>query len=291
VPVPSKVTAARLGDWPVRWTATVPPVLPKGAVDLKLSTEKVIVAAVRRIADRNFVLRHVEGLDAVFVPAASATGPLAEIEADTGPVVRKFDGRRSLKEAAAETPLDEFDTSKIACALLFLGLIERAAEPAIETTIADSGPLFSADELDSGLSIGEAPPFPAPEASAADAVGLLVSEPLPEPPTAAPQPEPALAEPPIPPPASVAPRPRAVVPAPPTVTPQPRARVPPPVTAPEPAAEPATMLLPSAPEMPATTVVGTKFSAPAMASVNASDRSARAARQLAPIAHGSTRRP
>src|SRR5512147_2107195 len=38
-------------------------VLPKGAVDLKLSTERLVLTAVRRISDRTFVLRHLEGLD------------------------------------------------------------------------------------------------------------------------------------------------------------------------------------------------------------------------------------
>ena len=36
-------------------------VLPKGAVDLKLATERVAMAAVRRIEDREFVLRHLGG--------------------------------------------------------------------------------------------------------------------------------------------------------------------------------------------------------------------------------------
>ena len=36
-------------------------VLPKGAIDLKLSTERLVLASVRRIADRNFVLRHLVG--------------------------------------------------------------------------------------------------------------------------------------------------------------------------------------------------------------------------------------
>src|SRR4029453_8977042 len=35
-------------------------VLPKGAVDLKLSTEKLVAASVRRIDDRGFVLRHLD---------------------------------------------------------------------------------------------------------------------------------------------------------------------------------------------------------------------------------------
>ena len=49
-------------------------VLPKGAVDLKLSTERLVLSAVRRIADRNFVLRHLEGLDVVFAPVARGHG-------------------------------------------------------------------------------------------------------------------------------------------------------------------------------------------------------------------------
>src|SRR5947207_13625746 len=40
-------------------------VLPKGAIDLKLSTEKVVLAAVRRVSDRAFVLRHLDNLDVV----------------------------------------------------------------------------------------------------------------------------------------------------------------------------------------------------------------------------------
>jgi septal ring-binding cell division protein DamX len=178
-------------------------VLPKGAVDLKLATEKVIVAAVRRISDRNFVLRHVEGLDAVLAPTAQSAGPLAEIEADTGPLARMFDGRRTLKEAASAAALDEFDASKIASALLFLGLVERSNEAAADTTLADAEPLFTTADLDSGLDLGgtlriEAPaelPVPRPT----DA-----TLPIPGP---APAPEPPLAEPPIPPPAPRLPAP------------------------------------------------------------------------------------
>src|SRR5436190_14449012 len=43
-------------------------VLPKGAVDLKLSTERLIIAAVRRVSDRGFVLRHLESLETVLRP-------------------------------------------------------------------------------------------------------------------------------------------------------------------------------------------------------------------------------
>src|SRR5512139_2737406 len=42
-------------------------VLPKGAVDLRLSTEKLLLSAVQRIPDRSFALRHV-GLEMVLEP-------------------------------------------------------------------------------------------------------------------------------------------------------------------------------------------------------------------------------
>lgn len=100
-------------------------VLPKGAVDLKLSTERLVMAAVRRLTDRNFVLRHLEGLDVVFAPALQATAVVPELDAATENLLEEIDGSASLKEAAARTRLDEFEAAKIACALLFLGVIER----------------------------------------------------------------------------------------------------------------------------------------------------------------------
>ncbi len=101
-------------------------VLPKGAVDLKLSTERLVMSAVRRLTDRNFVLRHLEGLDVIFAPSLQATAVVPELDADTENLLEEIDGKSSLKEAAARTRLDEFEAAKIACAMLFLGVIERA---------------------------------------------------------------------------------------------------------------------------------------------------------------------
>jgi hypothetical protein len=100
-------------------------VLPKGAVDLKLATERVIVAAVRRIADRNFVLRYIDGMENVLRPTADMHARTAEIETDTAGITHYLDGTRTLKEAAGLARLDEFEAAKIACALLFLGAVER----------------------------------------------------------------------------------------------------------------------------------------------------------------------
>jgi hypothetical protein len=155
-------------------------VLPKGAVDLKLSTERIVMAAIRRVTDRNFVLRHIDGLDAVLGPTADMVPRLSDIEAEAGGLPQHLDGRRTLKEAAASARLEEFEAAKIACGLLFLGLVERvpatvrasAAQPA---TFAD---VESGNELDLGATAANAlaPAVPAvpglepePAVSAVDA--------------------------------------------------------------------------------------------------------------------------
>src|SRR5437867_9249557 len=111
-------------------------VLPKGAVDLKLSTEKLLLAAVRRVSDRAFVLRHLDNLEVVLAPRGDKSATLGELEGETGGLVEHLDGRRTLKEAAARTRLDELDAAKVACALTFMGLADRGGEELICVTPA-----------------------------------------------------------------------------------------------------------------------------------------------------------
>jgi len=101
-------------------------VLPKGAVDLKLSTEKLLLAAVARMSDRAFVLRYIESLGVVLAPAPDAQARIGEIRSEATPLLERLDGRRSLKDAVAQTRLDEFEAAKLACSLLFLGIVARA---------------------------------------------------------------------------------------------------------------------------------------------------------------------
>jgi hypothetical protein len=133
-------------------------VLPKGAVDLKLATERLIMAAVRRVGDRNFVLRHIDGLDAVLGPTADMVPRLGEVEGETGGLPQHLDGRRTLKEAAAAARIEEFEAAKVACGLLFLGLVERV--PAAVTAAAASPVTFadvdSGNELDLGATAAQA---------------------------------------------------------------------------------------------------------------------------------------
>jgi hypothetical protein len=122
-------------------------VLPKGAVDLKLSTERLVLAAVRRIADRGFVLRHLGGLDVVLAPSDTTDADAEEIRADTAMLLDQLDGRSTLKEAAGRTALDEFEVTKIACALLFLGIVQKAGAASAGAGTA-AGKTLSDDELD-----------------------------------------------------------------------------------------------------------------------------------------------
>ena len=66
-------------------------VLPKGAVDLKLSTERLLLAAVQRIPDRSFALRHVE-LSTVLEPAPEGEAALSEVRAEVWPLLERLDG-------------------------------------------------------------------------------------------------------------------------------------------------------------------------------------------------------
>jgi septal ring-binding cell division protein DamX len=111
-------------------------VLPKGAVDLKLSTERLVLAAVRRIGDRGFVLRHVDGMETVLAPTEAMTAARPEVQPEAAGLPDALDGRMTLKEAAAHARLDEFEATKIACALMFLGLVKP--EPLGERTEAGS---------------------------------------------------------------------------------------------------------------------------------------------------------
>jgi hypothetical protein len=111
-------------------------VLPKGAVDLKLSTEKLLLAAVKRITDRAFALRHVE-LATVLEPSPDGESALSEVRADVWPLFERLDGRRTLKDAVALTRLDEFEAVKTACAMLFLGIVKRIAAASSELDLAE----------------------------------------------------------------------------------------------------------------------------------------------------------
>ena len=165
-------------------------VLPKGAVDLKLSTEKLLLAAVQRVGDRPFALRHLE-LSNVLEPSLEGESALAEVRADVWPVLERLDGRRTLKDAIALTRLDEFEAMKTACAMFFLGIVRK------KEAVPASGEVDLAEEAQSGFGQDEGPMYTVPIQSVAVAdlptksgfasesvPGFAAPEPEPEPPAA-----------------------------------------------------------------------------------------------------------
>jgi len=214
-------------------------VLPKGAVDLKLSSEKLFLAAVRRISDRNFVLRHLDGMDIVLSAAAEMERVQAAIEAEAGPAPRLFDGRRSLKDVAAEARLDEFEAAKIACALLFLGAVQRASDADLldlgATAREAVGPVEGSTDatillgddspaLDLGFPASPIPePAPEPEL---ETVPEAIPAPVYSAPEPAPEPEILAPEPVAPPPARRAPEPPTILSDAPTMVPPSPAPIP-----------------------------------------------------------------
>lgn len=168
-------------------------VLPKGAVDLKLSTERLVIAAVRHVADRAYVLRHLGGLDVVLAPVRERQEYLPQAETWAWEVMAQFDGRSTLKEAAAGTRLDEFEVAKIACALLFLGIVERRdASLSTETAFAivdDAPEIDLSDTVRAVLTTPASPATPTPEPSEP---AMTMPEPEPEPQPEPPAPSPAV---------------------------------------------------------------------------------------------------
>jgi hypothetical protein len=175
-------------------------VLPKGAVDLKLSTEKLLLAAVQRVSDRPFALRHLE-LSNVLEPSPEGETALSEVRADVWPLLERLDGNRTLKDAIALTRLDEFEAVKTACAMLFLGIVRKkeGVEPSGEVDLAqeaqsafgqDEGPMYTMPlqsvavaDLPAKSSFGsESLGFSAPEAEpdAAPAAPSFDAQPQPE---------------------------------------------------------------------------------------------------------------
>jgi hypothetical protein len=155
-------------------------VLPKGSIDLKLSTERLLLGAVRRVSDRGFVLRHLEGLDVVLSRVPDMDGTLPEVENEAAELLAQLNGERTLKEAAAATRLDEFEAAKLACTLLFLGLVERTHEaaPAAEMPAAFRTADEPRGEIDLSATAAEA----LGGASIATGSGALLAEAEPPPP-------------------------------------------------------------------------------------------------------------
>ena len=101
--------------------------LPKGAIDLELSTSRLFFASIRRVQDRDWVLRQLGSLDTVLKPAASLQQFLGETDPEhlAGEVLRLADGVKTVKQIGAVSGLGEFEVCKVLAAALVAGALSR----------------------------------------------------------------------------------------------------------------------------------------------------------------------
>lgn len=110
--------------------------LPKGAIDLELSTARLLFASIRRVQDREWVLRQLGSLETILTPTES----LSQFLSDAAPeplaaeVLRLADGVKSVKQIGAVSGLGEFEVCKVLAAAAVAGALSRegggAAVPA-----------------------------------------------------------------------------------------------------------------------------------------------------------------
>ena len=100
--------------------------LPKGAIDLELSTPKLLFNSMRRIQERDWVLNQFRSLDTVLAATGGFHGFLREADPEprAAEVLRLADGVKSIKQIAAVSALGEFEVCKILVAAFLLGALE-----------------------------------------------------------------------------------------------------------------------------------------------------------------------
>jgi Domain of unknown function (DUF4388)/SPOR domain len=107
--------------------------LPKGAIDLELSTSRLLFASIRRVQDRDWVLRQLGSLDTVLAPTPSLPQFLGETEPEplAAEVLKLADGVKTVKQIGSVSSLGEFEVCKVLAAALVAGALSRADAAAI----------------------------------------------------------------------------------------------------------------------------------------------------------------
>ncbi len=107
--------------------------LPKGAIDLELSTSRLLFASIRRVQDRDWVLRQLGSLETVLSPTPSLAKFLADTEPEplAGEVLKQADGVKTIKQIGAVSSLGEFEVCKVLAAALVAGALSRGGAPPI----------------------------------------------------------------------------------------------------------------------------------------------------------------
>ena len=141
--------------------------LPKGAIDLDLSTPQLIYASIGRIQDRDWILRQLGSLDAVIAAGPTLDNFIIETKADdqASEVLHHVDAIKSVTQIGALSRLGEFEVCKILAAGLVAGALTKAGGAAVP------GPVTAPDDAFSMPS--EPPTFnPGPSSAAVPLGGL-----------------------------------------------------------------------------------------------------------------------
>jgi hypothetical protein len=161
--------------------------LPKGAIDLELSTARLLFASIRRVQDREWVLAQLGSLDSVLIPSPERETFIQQkhVEPLAEDVLRLADGVKSVKQIGAVSSLGEFEVCKILAAGLVVGCLRKAgsvsasedafAFPAAEAPRAEPVPSGGFETV--GLPVSDAPQEP----MSYDTVFQAVAPPAPPP--------------------------------------------------------------------------------------------------------------
>ncbi len=119
--------------------------LPKGAIDLNLSTPQLIYASIRRIQDRDWILRELGSLDAVLTSGPTLDTFISETNADdeASEVLRHADGIKSVTQIGALSSMGEFEVCKILAAGLVAGALTKAGDAVVPGPVAVPEDAFS----------------------------------------------------------------------------------------------------------------------------------------------------
>ena len=132
--------------------------LPKGAIDLELSTPRLLFNSIRRVQEREWVLEQLGSLGHGPLLGTRSAGQLPHRDQTraAGEVLRLVDGVKSIKQIGAISALDEFEVCKILAAAIQIRAIEKASAP----EVADAAP----PPLDPETPAASEAPAPAPDA-------------------------------------------------------------------------------------------------------------------------------
>ena len=137
--------------------------LPKGAIDLELSTPRLMLASIRRVQDWDWVLRQLGSLETVLSPASGLEQLIPQVGPDPQAVevLRLVDGVKTVKQIGAVSALGEFEVCKILAAGIVAGALERSGGATPVISAADDAFVLPTEE----------PSFDVPTIEASESIG------------------------------------------------------------------------------------------------------------------------